>query len=326
MRDCLIFNHHSLPFDTRDAADGAIPEFLKICIEAKIAGLKTILADQTVDTSWFRLELSKGYYWQNWHDQQKSGKNRDVIRAFRSIATQSPLFNMQDTDNGADLFEVSLCGCKDYSAVCAAVWHEAPMTSFETREPWTDSPLQVQITRLNIETEEVECENAEIQNFYNHAVFHQCLPELLAKRDAGLASGKEIVKQLEELYPGVLLCGKAPQQLNNWSASLAILEQVKRSLLILSQFVVKWQHNEILQYRAETLRDCGLPFEVSGESSAVRTAPKLRSEREFWLPSGKQASFEQHIKLSSGYRLHFYPDSETHQIYIGHIGPHLRLR
>ncbi len=325
MKNCLIFNHHSLPFDTRDAADRAMPEFLKICIEAKNAGLKTILADQTVDPSWFRLELFQGYYWKNWHDQQATARNLDAIRAFRSIATQSPLFNMQDADKGADLFEVTLCGRKDYSAVCACAWHEAPMVSFETREPWIDSPLQVQVSRLNIETAEIDCENVEIQNFYSYAIFHRHLPELLDRRDAGLASGKEIVKQLEELYPGVLLCGKAPQQLNNWSASLTILEQVKHSLLILSQFVVKWQRGEISDYRAETLRDCGLRFEVSGESTTIRNTPKLRSEREFWLPIGKQAYFEQHIKLASGYRLHFYPDSETHQIYIGYIGPHLPL-
>ena len=326
MKNCLIFNHHSLPFDTRDAADRAMPEFLKICIEAKNAGLTTILADQTVDPSWFRVELAHGYYWQNWHEQQAGAGDRDAIRAFRSIATQSPFFNMQDAGDGVDLFEVSLCGRKDYIAVCAAVWHEAPMASFETREPWSDSPLKVQVSRLNVETEEFECENVQIQNFYSYAVFHRHLPELLDRRDASVASGKEIGKRLEELYPGVLLCGKAPQQLNNWSASLTILEQVKHSLLILSQFTVKWQRGEISEYRAETLRDCGLRFEVSRESTTVRNTPKLRSEREFWLPTGSQEYFEQHIKLSSGYRIHFYPDSETHQIYIGYIGPHLRLR
>ena len=30
--------------------------------------------------------------------------------------------------------------------------------------------------------------------------------------------------------------------------------------------------------------------------------------------------------LCNGYRLHFYPDSDTKKVYVGYIGPHLRLK
>ena len=326
MTDCLVFNHHSLPFDHADIAERAVPDFLKTCIEAKNAGLGTILADQKVDRFWYRLELAPGFFWQNWYDRHQDDEHRDIIRAFRSIATQSPFFNVDDIADGADLFEASLNGCKNYSAVSAAAWHESPLVSFATRDPWNISPLSITITRLNLTTTEIENKDAEIQNFYSHAILSGCLPDLLRRRNAALRSGKEVVDGFGELYPAISLCGKAPQQLNNWSSSLTVLEQVKESLTVLNDFSSRWKDNQFVEYRNEFLRALGLSFQVSGESQTVRDNPRLRREREFWLPRGNQEFFELHVKISFGYRLHFFPDSEVRQIYVGYIGPHLRLK
>jgi hypothetical protein len=326
MTDRLIFNHHSLPFAHRDNAEAAVPDFLKTCIEARNEGLKTILVDQVIDSSWFRLELAPAYAWQDWYDQHTYGESRDVVRAFRSIATQTPFFNSEDMSEGADLFEVSLDGNCNFFAVSAAEWHHAPLVSFNTGAPWNTSPLQVTVNQLNPITEKMESWASEILNFYTHSVFLQYLPELRVQRNASLSSGKEIVACLNELFPKIVLCGKATQQLNNWSGSTTIINQVKESFSALNQYAVMWSKNEVCEYRPETLREMGLSFKVSGESQTVKNTPKLRREREFWLPSGTQEFFEQHIKLSAGYRLHFFPDIESKQIMVGYIGPHLRLK
>lgn len=326
MTDRLIFNHHSLPFVHRDHAEAAVPDFLKICIAAKNVGVKTILIDEAVDPSWFRLALAPEYAWQDWYDQHADGPNRDLVRAFRSIVTQAPFFNAEDMSEGADLFEVSFEGNRDLVAISAAEWHESPLVSFHTGAPWNTSPLSVTVSQLNPSTEELETKASEIRNFYSFSVFEQYLPELRKQRNAALRSGKEIVNQLDTLFPRIELCGKAKQQLTNWSASTTLLSQVKDSLLVLSQFAMKWNDGEFIEYTADTLRDIGLSFKVSGESTTVRSTPKLRKQREFWLPTGKQAFFEQHVKMSSGYRLHFYPDAECKQIYVGYIGSHLKLK
>ena len=326
MTDCLVFNHHSLPFDHSDTAERAVPDFLKTCIEAQNAGLRTILVDQAVDRFWYRLELAPGFFWQNWYDRHQDDDNRDIIRAFRSIATQSPFFNIDDIADGSDLFEAWLDGCKDYGAVSAAAWHESPLVGFATGPPWNMSPLSVTITRLNPATAEIENEDAEILNFYHSSILHRHLPVLISHRNASLASGKEIANRFDELYPAISLCGKAAQQLNNWSAPLTVLEQVKDALTVLNDFSSKWQNNQVAEYRNDALRDLGLSFQVSGESQTVRANPKLRREREFWLPRGNQEFFELHVKMSFGYRMHFFPDNETRHIYVGYIGPHLRLR
>ncbi len=325
MMGCLVFNHQSLPFDHCSTAETALPDFLKLCIKAKNEGFKTILVDQSVDSSWFRLELAPNYFWQNWYEQNKSGENRDLIRAFRSIATQSPFFSMDDINNEVDLFEVYLNDSSDYTAIRAAAWHGVPLTSFATRAPWNSSPLQVNVCRINSKTTEIETEQAEIINFYSYSVFEKFLPALQSQRQKLHSSGWKIVQQMEDHYPGVLLCGKATQQLNKWSGSSTILNQVKQALSALSQFIQKWKCEEIKFYSSEILQESA-SFQVSGESATVRNTPSLKREREFWLPNGQKKYFEQHIKMSSGYRLHFFPDNETRQVYVGYIGPHLKLR
>ena len=53
---------------------------------------------------------------------------------------------------------------------------------------------------------------------------------------------------------------------------------------------------------------------------------RLKREREFWLPKGRKEIFENHVKLSNGYRVHFFPDNQTKHIFIGHIGQHLKQK
>ena len=327
MMDSLIFNHHSLPFNHRDAVDAAIPDFLKTCIEAKNLGHRTILVDRVVDSSWFRIELANGYFWQDWYQKnQTAGPNLDLIRAFRSIATNSPFFSLDDIKDGVELFEVNLNGNTGFSAIQAAAWHKAPLISFNTGSPWNRFLLKVSVSRINPDTYELETDNLELENFYGYSVFAENSHNLKARRQDALSSGREILTQFNELYPNVVLCGKADQQLNNWSASITILNQVKQSLAALNHFSQQWKLGEIDFYSPEILRKTGLPYKVSPESATVTNNPKLRRKREFWLPCGRQEFFEQHIKLTTGYRLHFYPEIGSRNIFVGYIGPHLPLK
>lgn len=326
MTACLVFNHHSLPFDTVEGVNQAVPDFLKICIQSKNAGLSPVLVDEAVDPSWFRLELAKGYFWQDWYRQHKESGNKEMIQAFLSLATRSPFFSMSDMEEGADLLEVSFHGSSGYSALWAAVWHEAPLTSFPSGAPWTRSPLLVKTDRLEIASGDIQSSEEHLLNFYALSVLEQDLPRLLEQRNALVNSGKTLYENRGELFPNVIFCGKTQQQLNAWSSSSTLLNQVKESLTVLDSFVSRWKNGEFPYYSSDALRDLGLNHQVTGESEPVRTTPRLRNDRIFWLPSGRQEFFEDHIKLSNGYRLHFYPDNHKRSIYVGYIGPHLKLK
>lgn len=325
MSGTLVFNHHSLPFDQRTSAINALPGFLKTCLEAKNAGLATILVDESVDSSWFRLELASGYYFQDWYATQQAAKNQDELRAFRAIATQQPFFSPQDFKDGAkDLFEVTYED-NSYTAISAAAWHSAPVVSFETREPWIHSPMYVQIQKINPENCEVIQENTEIPNYYNYAVFEQDLSRIILEREASLRSGQDVLTNAVKYYPQLEFCGKAKQQLGKWSAGTTLLNQVKKSLFEFNSFAEKWQAGQYSFYSSDHLRESGMPYAVSGESSTVHNTPALQNERLFYLPSGIRCFFEEHVKLSNGFRIHFYPNHEDKKIYVAYIGPHLTL-
>lgn len=325
MTSFIVFNHHSLPFDSREEADRSVPEFLKICIKAQNIGLYTVLVDDIVDKSWFRVKLAPHYFWQEWFQKNQQNENRDLIRAFRSVATRQPLFNTEDIQEGSGLFEVSFENDPSYSALHAAVWHEAPLTSFPTKYPWITSPLEVEVKTLN-EAEEITVSKNSILNFYSMNVIEQEVNQLLELRNSLIESGKALFNQRVQLFPNLIFCGSSQQQLISWSASNTILSQVKESLTALNTFCNLWKDQTYTCYSAELLREVGLNHRVSGESDTVLNNPRLKSEREFWLPEGRKELFEHHIKLSNGFRLHFFPNKITKSIYVGHIGHHLKLK
>lgn len=64
-------------------------------------------------------------------------------------------------------------------------------------------------------------------------------------------------------------------------------------------------------------------LKVSPESGA--TMAKYGDEREFRASTGKKETFEKHVYLPDGHRLHLREIRDRHRIEIGYIGPHLRI-
>lgn len=309
MTSLLVFNHHALPFSSSEAADRAVPDFIRTCFMASRAGLSTILLDESVDRKWFSLELSEGYCWRNWYERNNNDSNRDMIRAFRSILTRQPLFDSCDFGCGVDLVEVKVDGV-EYPALRAAVWNDSPLVSFPTRNPWNVSPVAVHVVKMDTDGELKEtC--ADIVNFYSSVVFGRSRPGLVVEMDSLVNTGRELHGRMREYFPCLVLCGKANEQLRRWSASMTLFNQVKESFRALNDFCEHWRSGGDAVWSDSILRTFGLNHEVHGESETVRQNPLLRAEREFHLPTGEKKMFEKHIVLSSGYRIHFYVDDRT---------------
>lgn len=122
--------------------------------------------------------------------------------------------------------------------------------------------------------------------------------------------------QKEDLFPSLLFCQCVYYQ----CARLGNSPDFRRILVGLSKldrFVGTWVTGAFdLKHIAESF---GLT--ITGESQS--TLAQYGDERIFALPSGGNKTFELHIKLGS-LRIHIYPDSQTHKVYIGYIGKHLR--
>lgn len=326
MSGSFVFNHHSLPFSTKESADEGVSDFLKICINAKVElGLSTILVAQEVDASWFRVILTEGYYWKDWFNQNKNNKDKlEEVRIFRSIETKSPLIESQDVGGDVELFDVREKSSNErYMALRAAAWYDHPLCSFPTQSPWDENPLKIMIEKCSDQGEFVENEDS-LMNISSWEQWESVKGDLLQKRNAGIESGRELWNQRGEIFPKLKFCGKAPAQLQKWDQNYSpkLLDQVKSALSSLNRYVVEIEGGGVEGYSDDQLREIGLSFKVSGESPSVRTTPSRRKQREFYLPDGRKKFFERHIKLSAGFRLYFFPDPSNSVIYIGYIGVH----
>lgn len=312
LNEYLIFNHHSLPYSSINMAKTSISEFLKVCLKLKKYGFQTILFDETLDKSWFRIELAPNYFWQDWYNENKNNALlKTQIQSFLLLKTKSPLFSNDDIASDLQLFEVKLLDYSDELPILrAAVWYNYPIISYPTKEPWNSNPVIVNVVKLDESGENRSLE--EITNYFDSNKIDE--NSLRKSQQESICSGQELWKQKNSIFPNLCFCGDSPFQLNNFSSGKSVLEQIKNSLSILNELFEnseKWQD----------LRS--LKLNVSGESQTVANNPEMRSEREFYLPNGKKEFFEKHVKLSNGIRIHFYPNIDDKKVYIGYIGKHL---
>lgn len=327
MSDFLVFNHHSLPYQDTGSASDAVLEFLRICIDAQVSGISTILLDAGQDASWFRIEIARNYFWQDWFEQVSSDpKMKDQIRAFRSISTRTPLFNTEDIGGELELFDViEKTTGNSFSALRASAWYESPLVSFPCSIPWTQHPIEIRIDTIDEVSGTITSQDDVVKNIYSFPVWESEKQAYVERRVGGIKNGMELWNRRSEVFRNLGFCGRTQAQLSNWSHTEAVFDQVKESLQILDRYVERWATGKFPDYSHASLRQEGMNRSVSGESQSVNNDPSKKSERMIYLPDARCEYFEAHVKLSQGFRIHFFPDSQAKKIWVGHVGPHLKL-
>lgn len=321
----IVLNHHSLPFECQDKAEKGILSFLNMLRICRTAGLKIILVDESQDKSLMGLELANGYFVRDWYVQGNSKSElTEWRRLLKSLETKQPLFDTIDLETLGDSCEVGVEGeCSGKPVLLAAFHFNLFLASFTALPAWNQPHIKVWILEL---TETCEQSESDLLNLCDNSSLTTHEEELKQRRNAHLSSANDIWLKRTEFFPNLtLLSNQIGTALQSWSARLDILFKARDALNIMDLFVMKWKSGEYYEYRHEYLRDLGLAAEVSGESASVNNTPKKKNERLFWLDNGVQVYCENHVKLSDGYRVHFYVDSAEKCIYVAYLGPHLTL-
>ncbi|WP_404360211.1 hypothetical protein [Methylotuvimicrobium sp. KM1] len=325
MSNGIVLNHHSLPFSCKEDADKGILAFFNVLRVCRKAGFKILLVDEDQDKSLMGLELANGYFVRNWYaSTSKSVELTDWCRFLKSLETKQPLFETVDIESVGDRVEVGLPGESSGKPVLlAAFYFETFLASFTALATWVDSHIKVWVFDLDTTPEQ---RDETVLNLSNTASLEAHGEELKQRRNALLDTAKDIWLQRMHLFPHLtLLPNQIGTVLQSWSARQDILIKARDALNVLESFCDKWLSDEYVEYRHEYLRYLGLAAEVSGESDSVNNDPKKKKERMFWLDDGRQVYCENHVKLSDGYRMHFYADAEKKRIYVAYLGPHLSL-
>jgi len=325
MSNGIVLNHHSLPFESKVDADRGLLVFFNVLKACRKSGLKILLIDEDQDKSLMGIELADGYFVRDWYaSSNKSIGLVDHCRFLKSLETRQPLFETVDLVHAVDNFEVGLSGeHSGKSILLAAFYFDTFLASFTALTIWTDPHINVWVLELGAIP---ETRNETVLNLSDGVSLEFHGLTLMQRRNALLDSAKEIWLQRMELFPHLqLLPNQIGAILQNWSARQDILLNARDALNVLEKFGEKWKEGEYSRYRHQFLNDLGLAADVSGESERVNNNRRKRRERTFWLEDGRQIYCENHVKLPSGYRMHFYPDVEQKRIYVAYLGPHLSI-
>lgn len=315
----LIFNDAALPFARQTEAQNAIPEFLRLLHRLRRYLIQLIRLSSQIDTSWYRLKLADGYYFQDWFEAaQKSGHYRDLIRSFKSFELAQPILPSEERDQILNQLDVGLQGHKGQDQYRACLYYDAVLLSFPSQPLWKNPFLAAWVQYLEQEhPETIQLKNLSTLDTLS---VHQALLE--SRRDQMLQNSQALWKQRERLYPSLHLIAKM-SDLKSWPHGTPLLNQGREALEKLNRFAEAWQAGQYPDYQHRYLRELGL--EVSGESESIANDPGKRRQREFYLPDGQKVYCENHIKnFSHTFRMHFYPDTNQKQIYVVYFGPHLK--
>jgi hypothetical protein len=137
------------------------------------------------------------------------------------------------------------------------------------------------------------------------------------ERSLWSCSYKDLWSRREKLFPSLTLCGEVEEQIFRLGTS-SEFSQIVAKLREFDRAVKDWTSGSF------SYQDINRNFSLNMSPESNTTMRKFKSDRMFSLPSGEKVCFELHIKTGN-LRFHFYPDNRARKVYVGYIGPHLRI-
>jgi hypothetical protein len=314
-----IFNELSTPFYSVEQAKNELAYFINTCMKANSLGFEMLHLHQNIGKYLFQLQIAPNYTLSQW--LQDSGIEKELKSRFRSITTQTPLitddYPIEKERNELSEFKIEINHkTEPANGLGAAYLLETLCVSFLSHDLWdTDEINNIKHCYLTEACNDIKEEII--------AVKHASKPAHLAKHQAwfehkkreSLQKSQDLWERRDEFFPHLVLCGEVEKQLTYLGVQSKFFDQIIERLKRLNEYAENWQKGS---YSDQVAKQYGL--NVSGESEG--TLKKYGRERKFRLPNKKKVLFEKHIKTGD-LRFHFYPDEESHTIYVGYIGSHL---
>ncbi|NJP05166.1 MAG: hypothetical protein HC837_05825 [Chloroflexaceae bacterium] len=283
-------------------------------------GLKRTL--RIKNEQFYSQELASGYPLARWrNDRNVSPDERNF---WRVLTTKHPFLIDHDALGGAALMMECHCGGKPAIGLQAALLLDTIAISVLSDTLWDNAEVTLTVSELDQEGIWLP-ERMEQVTHASHPDHLRVHARWIKQRQQAetdhelriIQSGAELWSQRHIVWPSLTFCAVVEQQLRKNNPQINHIEAIRLRLQYLEQYSKEWVQ------AGGAFDPLKLAGRASPESKPTLEHPKLGPMRVFSCPDGQNRVFSWHLKLGSGWRIHFYPDEEQHVIIIGYIGPHL---
>lgn len=260
------------------------------------------------------INLLPDYSLQQWmSDHEVDQIARQYIR---TKASKLPyLEDLPDVEDRSRTFDFKLNGSVAHG--CGAAYLlESIALSLACRDTWNTSQLTINIEELDETTADIKEYSTPIKHVScaDHVVSH--VEWIQERLQSSVQNGADLLKKASGWFPNLVLIDDVCRQIEQMGSGTPQLRQAVKKLFELEVYCAGWKNGG---FDPDQLASKATP-----ESNTVRDNPDLRQLRMFFLPDGREAFFEWHLRITpNAWRLHFYPDPERRKIAIGYIGPKL---
>jgi len=272
--------------------------------------LKELRIDETIGRNLYELQLMDHYSIGQWSNDGQVSK--DLKDKFKLITSSSPLISQNEVDR----FENEICtyNGKEGKGIKAALFYNTFCINFLADEYKGKTALAIK--HEFVLNDELQNEDKSIKCFATsyHVETHK--EWFFDYQKQCIQASKDLWDKRLTLFPNLFFCDKVESQIrkNGISSDITnIIERLKELDFVASIWIRgSFSHEEINHH-----------YNLTIHPESNLTLDNYKQSRTFKLPDGHSEVFELHIIVGS-LRIHFYPDNNTHKIYIGYIGHHLK--
>jgi hypothetical protein len=190
------------------------------------------------------------------------------------------------------------------------------LISFKTSENWTNHYIPVVQEQIAEETLEIEKDEFNLRNFFSKEYLDEHNKYVIIKLEAELnnvfnevKNGVDIWTKKDDLFPNLIFCDSTEQFIAGASGS--IFKNILKKFKEYDIYFSNWNNGE---------------FEKDSLSGDVRLESETRindfnNRLTITCPDGQNKLFSLHSNIGIwGYRMHFFPDTNTRKCIIGYVG------
>lgn len=287
--------------------------FIETMTAATRAGTnRSLRTDENFNTG---LQLAPGYLLVNWLNDHEV--DREAQRYFKSLTTRAPYLVGIDGHIVDDKIYHSEFFYNGTSATGLGIAYflDALALSICSDACWNFSRLDLNYTYLDSEGEDIREESVTVTHASHKDHILEHITWIKERTNPDIQNGSDLWRHRESLFPNLQFCASVDEALQFLNSGADYLHLVRKKLSELEKACLQWQE-----------REGSFDVQLKGSVDSEVALQKYAEERTFVCPDGQSRLFSLHIRVTSSWRIYYYPLGSTKKVIVGYIGKHLSTK